>query len=375
MKLTLKIKLLPTDEQAKALLKTIKEANTCCNTISEIAWERRIFNQFKIHKEVYHNLKYSTNLSAQILVRCISKVCDAYKLDKKKKRTFHKFGGIAYDSRILSYKENTVSIWSVDGRLKIPFVCHNPNYLPYIKGEADLVFKKGKFYLFQTVNISDTDIEDVEEFIGCDFGQTDIVTLSDATNYNSEQLKKVRKKYSKVRASVQAKGTRGSRRLLKRLSGRERRFVTINNHTISKQIVAKAKEENKGIAIEDLSGIRKTAKPKSKALKTELNRWSFYQLRQFLEYKAKLSGVKLFAIPPAYTSQMCSKCLHIGKRNGKHFSCENCGNTSDADHNAAKNISTWGKVVNLPEKQSILCCNTHLAHCLKPIPSALAVGG
>lgn len=359
MKLTLKIKILPTSEQSASLLKTIKSANGCCNTISEIAWGKRIFNQFKIHKEVYHILKSSTNLSAQILIRCISKVCDAYKLDIKKKRIFYKLGSITYDSRILTYKNNIISIWSVDGRLKMPFICHNPNYLPNIKGEADLVFNKGKFYLFQTVDIPDTDIEDVEEFIGCDFGQSDVCTLSDGTNYNSEQLKKVRKKYSKTRASIQAKGTRSSRKLLKRLSGRERRFVTINNHTISKQIVQKAKAENKGIAIEDLSGIRKTAKPKSKAQKTELNRWSFYQLRQFLEYKAKLNGVKLFVIPPAYTSQMCSKCFHIGKRNGKRFRCDNCGNISDADHNAAKNIATWGCVVNQPEKSSMFSCALH----------------
>lgn len=357
MKLTLKIKLLPTKEQADLLIKTIKEANAACNTISETAWQLKVFNQFKLHKEVYHTLKNTSNLSAQVLIRCISKVTDAYKLDRKTKRIFKPLGSITYDSRILTYKQNTASIWSVGGRLKIPFVCHNPNYLPYIKGEADLVFNKGKFYLFQTVDIPDTDIKDVEEFIGCDFGQTKICTLSDGTNYDSEQLKKVRKKYSKVRASVQAKGTKSSRRLLKRLSGRERRFVSINNHTIAKQIVQKAKSENKGIAIEDLSGIRKTAKTKSKVHKTELNRWSFYQLRQFLTYKARMQGVKLFVIPPAYTSQMCSCCLHIGERNGKHFSCKNCGNIMDADYNAAKNIAAWGCVVNQPESSILYCIN------------------
>jgi len=376
MKLTLKIKLLPTDQQADLLLETMKEANAVCNAISDVAWQEKIFNNFKLHHRVYHSYKATFQLSSQILIRQIAKVADAYKLDKKTKRTFKPLGSIAYDSRIMTYKpNNVVSLWCIGGRQKIDFVCHNPSYIPYIKGEADLVYKKGKFYLFQTVDVPEEDVEDVEEFIGCDFGQSDIVTLSDGTNYNSEQLKKLRKKYSKVRASVQAKGTRSSRKLLKRLSGRERRFVTINNHTISKQIVAKAKKENKGIAIEDLRGIRKTAKPKSKALKTELNRWSFYQLRQFLEYNAKLNGIKLFAIPPAYTSQTCSECLHIGKRNGKHFRCENCGNISDADHNAAKNIAAWGCVVSQPEKQSILCCNTHLVYCLKPIPSALAVGG
>jgi IS605 OrfB family transposase len=243
----------------------------------------------------------------------------------------------------------------------MPIACHNPGYLPYIKGEADLVYRKGKYYLLQTVDIPDTDAADVEEFIGCDFGQSDICTLSDGTNFNSSQLKKVRKKYTTVRASVQAKGTKGAKRLLKRLSGRERRFVSINNHTIAKRIVEKAKKQNKGIAIEDLSNIRRSAKPKSKAQKTELNRWSFYQLRQYLTYKARLNGVKLFAIPPAYTSRMCSNCYRIGNRNGKRFSCENCGNISDADHNAARNIATWGQAVNCPGKPSKMCCPVHPA--------------
>ena len=360
MKLTLQIKLLPTQEQFTSLKNTLIEANTACNAISDTAWNKKLFNQFKLHREVYHPIKSSFNLSAQMVVRCISKVADSYKLDKKVKREFRILGAITYDARILSYTKDGVSLWSVDGRLKgIKFVCHNPNYLPYIKGEADLVFKKGKFYLFQTVEVPEEKVKDIEEFIGCDFGQADVCTLSDGTNFNSEQLKKVRKKYSKVRASVQSKGTKGAKKLLKRLSGRERRFVSINNHSIAKQIVEKAVRENKGIAVEDLSNIRKTAKPKSKALKTELNRWSFYQLRQYLTYKAQLKGVKLFVVPPAYTSQMCADCFWIGERKGKRFSCKHCGCVADADHNAARNISTWGEVVNSPEKSDMFSCALH----------------
>ena len=352
---------MPTKEQNKLLLNTIKEANEVCNIISETAWQLKTFNQFKLHKAVYHKLKTSSNLSAQILIRVISKVADAYKLDKKIKRIFKPLGSISYDSRILTYKENdTLSIWAIGGRLNMPFVCHNRKYLPYIKGEADLVFKKGKFYLFQTVEVPEEDIKDIEEFIGVDFGQTDIAVLSDGTNYNSEPLKKVRKKYSKVRASVQSKGTKGAKKLLKRLSGRERRFVSINNHTISKQIVAKAKQQDKGIAIENLSNIRKTAKVKSKIQRTELNRWSFFQLGYFITYKALLNGVKLVVIPPAYTSQICHVCQHIGTkenpfRNGKKFTCTNCGYSGDADVNAAHNIATWGQTINCPEKSNMFC--------------------
>jgi IS605 OrfB family transposase len=361
VKLTLKIKLLPTNEQANLLLDTIKEANTVCNAISSVAWEKRIFNNFKLHHEVYHSYKNSFKVSSQVLVRCIAKVADSYKLDKKSKRQFRPLGSIGYDSRIMTYKaENIVSLWAIGGRIKVPFICHNEKYLPYIKGEADLVYQKGKFYLFQTVDVPEENVKDIEAFIGCDFGQTDIAILSDGTIYNSEQLKGVRKKYSKVRESVQNKGTKGSKKLLKRLSGRERRFVSINNHTISKQIVAKAKIENKGIAIEDLSKIRFRATPKSKAQKIELSRWSFYQLRKFMTYKALLNGVRLVVVPPAYTSQTCSVCNRIGTkehsfRKGKKFACTNCGNVADADVNAAHNIAAWGVAVNTPEKSTMYC--------------------
>ena len=170
MKLTLKIKLLPTDEQATLLLETMREANAVCDAISDVAWEKRIFNNFKLHHEIYHAYKSTFNLSSQVLVRCIAKVADAYKIDKKVKREFKPLGSIAYDSRIMTYKpDNAVSLWCIGGRQKISFVCHNPDYIPYIKGEADLVYKKGKFYLFQTVDVTEEDVEDVEEFIGVDF--------------------------------------------------------------------------------------------------------------------------------------------------------------------------------------------------------------
>ena len=212
MKLTLKIKLLPTDEQANLLLDTMKEANAVCDAISEIAWQEKIFNNFKLHRKVYHLYKATFNLSSQMLIRQIAKVADAYKLDKKTKRTFKPLGSIAYDSRIMTYKpNNVVSLWCIGGRQKIDFVCHNPDYIPHIKGEADLVYKKGKFYLFQTVDVPEEDIEDVEEFIGCDFGITSIVTTSDGVEYSADGLNKYREHRQKVRSSIQAKADTSKR--------------------------------------------------------------------------------------------------------------------------------------------------------------------
>lgn len=359
MKLTLKIKLLPSGAQALSLLSTIKEANSACNAISQIAWDNRVFQQFKLHNISYYRIRDSFNLSSQVIIRAISKVVDSYKLSKKTKRSFHSLGAIAYDDRILSYKRGVASIWTTDGRAKIPFICHNSKYLPYIKGEADLVYKKGKFYLFQTVEIPDVEIEDIEEFIGVDFGLTDIAVTSDGTKHSAEWLNQYREKRQNIRSSIQRKGTRGARRLLKRLKGKEKTTATIINHTISKSIVASAKEQGKGIAIEDLTGIRFTSKRRRKKFRTKLGRWGFYQLRCFLEYKAKLSGVKLIIVNPAYTSKTCCCCHHVGKRNNKSFKCQNCGNDTDADVNASINIATLGAAINQPEKSEMYSCTVH----------------
>lgn len=356
MKMMLQIKLLPNKEQEIVLLGTLRTANAACDSISETAWQDKIFNQFKLHKKCYQLIRASFPLSAQVVVRCISKVADAYKTNKKSKRTFKELGSIAYDSRILSYSGSIASIWSIGGRLKIPFICHNAAYLPYIKGEADLVFKKGKFYLFQTCEVPEEDVDDVEDFIGVDFGCKDIVSLSDGTSVSSSWINNYRTKRQQIRSSIQSKGTKGAKKLLKRLSGKEKTTAKIVNHTISKNIVKKAKSEGKGIAIENLKGIRKRTERKVRREQRGLrSKWSYDQLRQFIAYKAQLNGVKLMVIPPAYTSQTCHSCMKIGTRKSKNFFCETCGNF-DADTNAAKVISQAGAAINQPEKSSHFAC-------------------
>ncbi|MHC5722214.1 MAG: zinc ribbon domain-containing protein, partial [Nostoc sp.] len=91
------------------------------------------------------------------------------------------------------------------------------------------------------------------------------------------------------------------------------------------------------------------------------NNWAFYQLRLFVGYKANITGVRVIFVPPAYTSQTCSRCGHIhpikGKsyRNGKVFKCGHCGFEHDADINAAKNIAALGLSVSQPESPGMTC--------------------
>lgn len=359
MKLTLQIKLLPDESQADTLQATLREINSACDDISQTAWDKKCFNQVKLHHPVYHKFKKSTNLSAQVIVRAISKVVDAYKLDRKKLRRFKPFGAVAYDSRVLSYniKARTVSIWAIGGRIKgLPFICHNEKLLPYIKGEADLVTKKGKWYLFQTVEVPEEKVRDVEDFIGVDFGLINVATLSSGEKMSGKELEQYRTKRQSVRSSIQSKGTRGCKKLLKRLSGRERRTTDIANHAIAKHIVQLAKTQNKGIALEELKGIRNSANKKGKAFRSRVGKWNFCKLREYITYKAQFAGVPVVVVPPAYTSKMCSLCFHIGSRNGESFKCSNCGHNDHADLNGAKNIRSVGNSVNVPEKSVLYCC-------------------
>ena len=90
-------------------------------------------------------------------------------------------------------------------------------------------------------------------------------------------------------------------------------------------------------------------------IRGRFNSWAFFQLRQFVQYKAALAGVLLVLVPAAYTSQMCHCCLHIGARKGKRFPCTNpaCGWAGDADFNGAKNIQTLGLQGSLPRGPSL----------------------
>ena len=53
--------------------------------------------------------------------------------------------------------------------------------------------------------------------------------------------------------------------------------------------------------------------------------WNFYQLQQFVEYKAAKAGITIEYVNPAYTSQTCHQCLKLGSRKGERFSCATCG--------------------------------------------------
>ncbi|MGL5719821.1 MAG: RNA-guided endonuclease InsQ/TnpB family protein, partial [Alphaproteobacteria bacterium] len=262
----------------------------------------------------------------------------------------------------------TVSLTLLGGRERIKFSAANYQ-LGKLKGKkpssAQLCrHKDGGYYIHIQVDNETPDPTQSDKVIGVDFGRREIAHTSTEKSWSGKQIQSVRDHFAKLRASLQekaSKGTRSSRRsirrLLKRLSGRERRFQTWLNHCISAEIINEAKALNAAVAIEDLTGIRERTnqQPRNKTERRRSNNWAFYQLRTFLEYKGIRDGVKVVKVNPAYTSQTCHQCLHIGLRSEKKFSCTNCGWHGDADFNGSMMISLLGLNVSQPESFALSC--------------------
>jgi len=353
MLLTIKVKLLTSQAQHDDLLITMERFNEACNYISEVAWLNRSFGKIRLQKILYYEVREKFGLSAQMVVRAVGKVSESYKIDRSVQHTFKPHGAVVYDQRNLTIKgADRVSILTLEGRTLVPIAYGEYRTLDQnrIKGQADLVYIDGIFYLMLVIDLpEEKQIENPDGTLGVDLGIVNLATTNDGIRFSGEKCESVRKRYSALKARLQSVGTWDAKKHLKRISGNERKFKKDTNHCISKQIVATAKGTNRAIALEDLKGIR-SGSTVSKSFRSVLGKWAFYELAAFIQYKAQLLGVPVVFVDPKYTSQQCSVCGFVSKENRKsqaEFVCLNCGHAENADINAAKNIA-FRAAVNQP---------------------------
>ncbi len=300
------------------------------------------------------------------------------KTAKQKKHLVRKFQptSAGYDARIFLFNEAhwTVKLTLLNTRETFNLLIGN--YQKHllsgqIPTSATLVKRQdGDYYIQIQVKPKPPEIVKSDDFLGVDLGRKDIAYTSEGDSWDAESINCVRDHYALLRQSLQKRASEGTRstrrrarRLLKRLSGKERRFQAWLNHTISYRLVQKAKSQKLGIAIEDLTGIRERTnqKPRNQTERRRSNNWSFFQLRQFLLYKCLKFGVKLTLVNPAYTSQTCHNCLHIhpepdkSYRSGKSFKCGHCDWYGDSDFNASCVISLLGASINMPRGPYLSC--------------------
>lgn len=369
--LTVRIRLAPTPEQERALRSTLVAFADACNHIHTTVPEN-IRNSARIQQLTYKEVRQRFGLSANLAVRAIARVSMNRKAAKElgsKVKAF-KPTSVDYDARIfdLRLRDETASLTTVKGRLRVDLRL-SKYHLQKLQGaqptSATLVDSKGTLWLHVRVKREVPPAAEPQDVIGVDLGRTDIAVTSTGKSWSGKAVTKVRDRYARTRQMVQknrSKGTRSTRRragaLLRRLSGKEKRFQKHVNHVVSKAVVSEAQALGAAIALEDLTGIRErtNAQPRNSTERRRSNSWAFHQLRSFVEYKAALAGVRVIPIPPAYTSQTCHHCLHIGKRQGKRFACGNCGWVGDADHNGAQVIRLVGLSVTQPRGSELLSC-------------------
>lgn len=355
-KRTIVCKLDTSKETDYALSQTSIVFSEACNFVLEKALEANERNKFKLHKLLYHDIRERFFLSSNLTICAIRRVSSPLTRLKKKRKAPRKFRpkSIDYDSRTFSFREKdwTVSIKTFDKRIRVPLVISDYQRL-HLAGQIPTsakIVKKGKgWYVCIGIKRNSAEKSSSTKPMGIDAGITNTAYTSTDLSFSGEEISSYKARKQKVRASLQSKGTRGAKKVLKRLSGKEKRFTRHTNHVVSKRLVADAKRHDCGIIrMERLKDIRAKTKTWNKHRNRMMANWGYYQLQQFVEYKSADAGLNFELINPFNTSVTCHLCNKLGSRKGERFKCLTCGEMH-AGYNASCNISSGGVALNAPE--------------------------
>jgi putative transposase len=362
---TIRLKLDLSDENKETLKQTMVLSNQIFNDIARYGFDNHTYSKVSVHHATYYGIREKhPELPCSILQGIRDVACEALKgLELKQLPKSKPFSAIRYNKRVhkINLLKQTVSLSSIKGRVTAEFSIpeYYRQYLDWEFKTSTLSYNKQQniFYLHTVIHKPSPE-SGGDKVLGIDRGIVNIAVTSNNRFFNSKPIKNVRAKYAYLRAKLQSKGTKSAKRLLRKISRKEQRFVSGVNHCISKEIAAMPFDI---FAIEDLTSIRVQNRTRGIEFTRKLNNWGFYQLEQFLRYKAEAVGKSVVTIDPRYTSQKCSVCGHIykGNRKGHSFKCVKCGFQIHADLNAARNIAVLGKSVDgrLPVTQPYIACD------------------
>ena len=355
---TAKIKLYPSSEQAAVLQQTLSVLRNAQNFVSAYIFEHKQTSYMKLHTALYHTLREQFGLRSQMTQSTFKTVLAKYQSVKSNGHPFTKvsFSHYEYDlvwNRDYSIRENTVSLNSLSGRLKIPFESKGMEHWLSCGGRfgtAKLIRKNRKWFLHIPVTMEIAEPEAPTQIVGIDLGVNQLAAVYDSqgksTFYSGRAVKQKRAKSLALRKSLQARGTKSAKRKLKKLREKESRFVTAVNHAVTKALVSRYGAGTLYV-LEDLTGVRGATERVCTRHRYVTVGWAFYEFRKMLEYKALLSGSQVIAVNPAYTSQDCPVCGYRAKENrnrGKHeFQCGHCGYRSNDDRIGAMNLHLIGR--------------------------------
>ena len=341
-----------------------------CNRLVPVVRAHRLWNRVGLHQRAYNDLRKTTPLGSQMCCNAIFSVCKAYKAQK----TLGRIGvevpaiqfdraSVHFDQRTYTLKGETISLYSLDGRIHIPLRMgeHQRRILePGKQKEAELVFRNGRWFFNLVVESGDKQPLAPGPVMGVDVGENNLAAHSLGKVFGGERLREQRDRHLALRRRFQSNGSQSAKQKLRQVSGKERRRVQHINHETSKAIVQAAVDAGVAkITMEDLTHIRERIKA-GKRMRGRLHRWAWRPLQTFVEYKTKAAGIAVEYANPAYTSQTCSCCGSLGKRSKHRFECSHCGLRAHSDLNASRNLARIGgtavsprAVVNTPDVECV----------------------
>ena len=319
------------------------------------------------YKKIDYNIDYLKDLKVDVhrLNNLLRRYVRRYKTKSHTNKT-----NVIIDSNIYKFNSNNKN-FSFTGkkknsRIEITLIGN----VPKLKRTLELVKnqKSNQYYLHVPLDriIAKKNMTVESEILGLDVGITDLITLSNGSVYgaNSAELfytlsdNLVNKNRSRLfsykrqleerilteqdqskKALLESKlknleeNNLGSKKRIAKISKYKSRIVSHINCELNKMV---KEEDVQEIVREDLNWVSKK-KNLSRKQRNRFSTWSKGVLLERLSIKLAEKGIKETIVNPAYTSQVCCKCNHLGSRNGKVFKCSNCNLNIDADFNASIN--------------------------------------
>lgn len=376
---TVRIQLHPTPEQAKALSETLQQFTAAFNEVCAYGWRYQEKNGVRLHHAMYYPTKESCpGLVSDLLIQARVKATEALKSAftwKRKQEAGYpqkvtkalKRGKpapvfkpvrcpqsqrcpVRYNEKTytLNWHTQIVRLSTTQGKMSFSFTIppFSARYAENKVSTADLILRKGKWWLHVVVDVPEPVVEKHPEVIGIDLGLNHPAVTSQHQFLGSPHWKEVDRRTFRLRRKLQSNGSKSAKRHLKKLSKKQSRFHRDCDHVLSKRIIQQT-PLGATLVLENLTHIRSTSKiergKKNKNVenKRKLHSWTFAQFYSFLSYKGQERGIELVRVDPRHTSQTCSRCGHQARNNRRSqalFKCRKCNYCCNADYNAAKNI-------------------------------------
>lgn len=388
--LTAKLRIVfQSEKDRNSAYETLIAYRNACNHVSQYIFTHDfVMKQSTLQSELYQDIRARFGLKSQMTQSVFKTVIARYKAVQTQLRKQRVWDGYKKDNhgkelpnyirkdltflwqplefkrpqldlvrnRDYSFKHDVLSMNTLNGRIFVKV--HNLSENPYFDGSWTLgtgkVVRSGKHWFFHvavSTEVPDFDLAQLKHVVGIDRGLRQIITSYDEKGQtrfvNGTAISKKRQHYAKLRARLQAKGTKSAKRRLRALSGRENRWMSDVNHCLSKTLVNTYGKQTLFV-LEDLTGVTfDTAYARPREARYTHHSWSFYDLEQKLRYKAHLNQSQVVLVDAHYTSQRCPKCGSIDKAHRDkalhQYCCSHCEYTSNDDRVGAMNIQELGK--------------------------------